>query len=229
MFPTDTSLLGMLTNELAANLALTLELLIVAVFAITGALVASRKQMDIFGFCLLGLVTGVGGGTIRELLLGTYPVFWVTDPAYVLVCITVSVLVFFCAHIPQSRLRLVLWLDAIGLSLVAVTGTDHSLNAGTSSIIAVVMGAITATAGGILRDLLGGDSPVILRREIYVTAAIVGASIFTTAEYLRVPHALAMLLGAGTCFAIRGMALHYRWSLPTYKPRPGRDPADLGL
>jgi uncharacterized membrane protein YeiH len=214
--------------ELASLASTVLDWVTVAVFAVTGALVASRKQMDIFGFCLLGLVTGIGGGTLREVLLGTYPLFWVEQPYYVIVCVVVSVIVFFTAHIPQSRFTLVLWLDAVGISLVCVTGANHSLIAGTGPTVAVVMGAITATAGGMIRDVLGGDSPVILRREIYVTAAIVGASVFVLAEMAGAPHIAAMMLGGTVCFVIRGLALYYRWSLPAYKARPGRDPADLG-
>lgn len=214
--------------QIADTAAMVLDWLTVAVFAVTGALVASRKQMDIFGFCLLGLVTGIGGGTLREVLLGTYPLFWVEQPAYVIVCVVVSCIVYFTAHLAQSRYVLVLWLDAVGLSLVCVTGANHSLLAGTGAVVAVVMGAITATAGGMIRDLLGGDSPVILRREVYVTAAIVGAAVFVAAETLGVPHVIAMVLGGAICFAIRGLAIVFRWSLPTYKPRPGRDPADLG-
>lgn len=214
--------------ELASLASTVLDWVTVAVFAVTGALVASRKQMDIFGFCLLGLVTGIGGGTLREVLLGTYPLFWVEQPYYVIVCVVVSVVVFFTAHIPQSRFTLLLWLDAVGISLVCVTGANHSLIAGTGPTVAVVMGAITATAGGMIRDVLGGDSPVILRREIYVTAAIIGASVFVLAEMAGAPHIAAMMLGGVVCFVIRGLALYYRWSLPAYKPRPGRDPADLG-
>ena len=89
----------------------------VIVFAITGALVASRKQMDLVGFALLGTVTGIGGGTIRDVVLGLLPVFWVREPAYLVTCVLVSCLVFFTAHIPQSRYRFLLWLDAVGLAL----------------------------------------------------------------------------------------------------------------
>src|SRR5215213_11725903 len=150
----------------------------VIVFAISGALVASRKQMDVVGFALLGTVTGIGGGTLRDLLLGQGPVFWVHEPAYLIVCVIVSSAVFVTAHIPQSRYRVLLWFDALGLALFAVTGAERGLLAGSGPVVAVTMGVITATFGGIIRDVLGNESPVVLSREVYVTAALIGATMF---------------------------------------------------
>ena len=133
-------------------------------FTITGALVASRKEMDVVGFIVLGTVTGIGGGTLRDVLLGL-PAFWIREPTYLITCAIVSVLVFFAAQFPQSRYRYLLWLDAIGLALFAVTGAERAYTEADAAV-AVAMGMITATFGGIIRDLLGGEGPVILRREI---------------------------------------------------------------
>ena len=124
---------------------LTTILAVLVVFAVTGALVASRKQMDIVGFALLGIVTGVGGGTLRDLLLGATPVFWVREPSSILVCAAVACVTFFTAHIPQSRYTLVLWLDALGLAVFAVTGAETALAAGASLPVACFMGVVTAT------------------------------------------------------------------------------------
>lgn len=194
----------------------------VAVFAITGALVASRKQMDIFGFALLGTVTGVGGGTVRDLLLGNLPVFWVKQPVYAAIALIVSAIVFFTAHIPESRYRLILWLDAVGLSLVCVIGAERGLASNAGAFIAVVMGVITAVFGGIIRDVLGGESPVILRREIYVIPALIGALTFVSLTGVGAPYSVAAGAGFLFCFSIRGLALYRGWSLPPYKSRPGR-------
>lgn len=194
----------------------------VVVFAITGALVASRKQMDIFGFALLGTVTGVGGGTVRDVLLGHLPVFWVKQPVYVAIALVVSAVVFFTAHIPESRYRLILWLDAVGLSLVCVIGADRGLGANAGAFIAVVMGVITAVFGGIIRDVLGGESPVILRREIYVIPALIGALTFVSFTGVGAPYPVAAATGFLLCFSVRGLALYHGWSLPPYKSRPGR-------
>lgn len=217
----------MLFEDAFTSFISVLDAIAVGVFAVTGALVASRKEMDIFGFALLGTVTGVGGGTVRDLLLGNVPVFWVENPAYAAIALTVSAFVFFTAHIPESRYRLLLWLDAVGLSLVCVIGADKGLIAGVGAFIAIVMGVITAVFGGIIRDVLGGESPVILRREIYVIPAILGAMTFVTMTSLGTSYPVAAMLGFALCFTVRGLALYYGWSLPPYKSRPGRRAGDV--
>jgi uncharacterized membrane protein YeiH len=191
----------------------------VAVFAVTGALVASRKQMDLVGFAFLGTVTGIGGGTVRDLVLGATPVFWVKEPAYLLVCVVASTLTFFVAHVPESRLRLLIWLDAIGMAMFSVLGAQMALGHG--PIVAATMGVVTATMGGVIRDILGGESPVILRREIYATAALAGTLAFLLADRW-LPREAALLLGFLTGFALRGVAMRRGWALPVYRPRPAR-------
>ena len=193
-----------------------------AVFAVTGALVASRKRMDIFGFILLGCVTGMGGGILRDVMLGALPVFWVCEPVYLAICVAVSAATFFLAHIPESRYRVLLWLDAAGLALFCVVGADRALVAGARPSIAVAMGVVSATFGGIIRDILGGESPLILRREIYVTAALAGAAAYVGLAALGVPGAIAACAGFAACFIIRALALHYGWSMPVYRARAGR-------
>jgi uncharacterized membrane protein YeiH len=213
---------------LLPTLATLLDLAGIAVFAVTGALVASRKQMDVFGFALLGTVTGIGGGTLRDLLLDR-TVFWVADPTSVVVCVVVSTIVFFTAHIPESRYRLLLWLDAIGLAAVAVRGAEIALEAGAGPVVAVVMGVITATFGGIIRDIIGGESPLVLRRDIYVTAALIGAAAYVGFAGAGMAEPVAAGLGFAAGFLTRGLAIRYRWSLPVYKPRRARTPEELGL
>ena len=202
------------------TVTMALDWLGVVAFAITGALVASRKEMDLVGFALLGTVTGIGGGTLRDVLLGS-PVFWVREPAYLVTCILVSGLVFFTAHIPQSRYRALLWLDAIGLALFAVAGAEKAALAGGNGIVAVAMGVITATFGGIICDLLGGEVPVILSREIYVSAALAGAAAFTLVMTFDAPRELGIGTGFAIGLLVRAAALHRGWSLPRYRPRPG--------
>lgn len=126
----------------------------VAVFAATGALAASRKQLDIIGYIFLASVTGIGGGTLRDVILGATPVFWVTNPVYLLVCGCMGLLVFFSAHMMESRYKFLVWLDAIGLSAYSVMGAAKGLAATGSPIVALVTGMLTATFGGILRDRL---------------------------------------------------------------------------
>ncbi len=129
----------------------------IAVFAATGALSASRKQMDIIGFLFLAIVTAVGGGTFRDLILGNLPVFWVVNPIYIMVCAGVGVLLFFTAHLLESRYVWLLWLDAIGLAAYCVIGAQKGLETSGSPTVAIVTGVLTAAFGGILRDLLTGS------------------------------------------------------------------------
>lgn len=199
----------------------------VAVFAATGALAASRKQLDPIGFLFLAAVTGIGGGTVRDIILGRLPVFWVLNPVYVLVCAGVAALVFFTAHLIESRYRLLLWLDAIGLAAYCVMGAAKGMAATGSPVVAVVTGVLTATFGGILRDVLSGDPSVLMRREIYVTAALLGAILFIAVHLSGAPLWVSALAGALSSLALRGGALYFGWNIPAYKSRPGR-PAEPG-
>ena len=198
----------------------------VAVFATTGALVASRKQMDIVGFALLGTATGIGGGTVRDALLGNHPVFWIVEPGYLVTCVLVSSATFFLAHIPQSRHALLLRFDGIGMAVFAVTGTETALLAGATPVVAIPMGVITATFGGMIRDVLGGESPLILRHEIYATAALIGAACFVVATVAGVAREAALISGFVLAAAIRMSSLRWNWSLPRYRPREERPPSE---
>ena len=198
----------------------------VAVFAATGALSASRKELDVIGFLFLAGVTGIGGGTLRDLILDV-PVFWVANPSYIVVCAAIAVLVYFTAHLLESRYKLLLWLDAIGLAAYGVFGAYKGLAVTGSPTVAVVMGMLTATFGGILRDLLAGEPSVLLRPEIYVTAALAGAATYTAASLAGLPLVLTALAAFVAAFIVRGGALRFGWSFPRYRSRPGRNPEDI--
>jgi uncharacterized membrane protein YeiH len=210
-----------------ARLVAALDLAAIALFAATGALVASRKQMDIFGFALLGTVAGIGGGTLRDILLGELPVFWVKRPEIIVVCVVAASVTFFTAHLVQSRYRLLLWLDAVGLAVYAVLGAEKALAVGAGPVVAIVMGVVTGTFGGIIRDVLGGEVPLLLRRDIYVTAALIGAATYVGADALALATPLGWAAGVAACFLVRALALVFGWSLPVYRPRPGRSPEEL--
>jgi uncharacterized membrane protein YeiH len=199
----------------------------VAVFAATGALAASRKQLDLIGFVFLAAVTGIGGGTFRDIVLGATPVFWVQNPNFILVCLAVAIIVYFTAHWLWSRYLVLIWLDAIGLSAYSVMGAAKGLAATGSPTVAVIMGTLTATFGGILRDLLAQEPSVLLRPEIYVTAALVGAAAFTLIMTVSGNIPLASLIGLTAAFVVRGGALRFGWTVPTYRARPGRDPDEM--
>ncbi|OYU48346.1 MAG: hypothetical protein CFE31_11945 [Rhizobiales bacterium PAR1] len=198
----------------------------IVVFAISGALVASRKEMDIIAFIFFGTVTAIGGGTFRDLVLGHVPVFWVKNPVYLVVCAGVSAATFFLAHIPYSRLRVLLWLDAAGMAVFCVLGAEAARDYG--FVVAVTCGVITAVVGGFIRDMLGAESPVIMRGEIYASAAFIGAAGFLLSSAV-LPRDIAVLVGIGAAFALRAFALRFGWRFPVYRPRPGRKPEELGL
>ena len=193
----------------------------VAVFAISGALVASRKCMDPVGFALIATVTAIGGGTLRDLLLGQTP-FWLHQPDYVGLCVVVALLVYFIAPHIEYRYRVLLWADAVGLSVFSVLGARLALESGFGLTVAIVMGLLTGTFGGLLRDVLCREIPLILRQEIYATAALCGALMYTLLAPLPLPYRTAELGGIATCFAVRALGLSRGLSLPAYRPRAGR-------
>lgn len=197
-----------------------IELMGVGVFALTGALVAARKSMDPFGFIMLGTVTGIGGGTLRDLLIGATPISWIFDPTAVLVCAAVSLTAFFTAHLFESasRTRILLWADAVGLALFAVSGTERGFAAGAPAVSAVLLGVVTATFGGIIRDVMAGDVPLVLKRDIYVTAALAGAVVFALTAAV-VPPPLPALFGFAVAFVTRGLAISHGLSMPQYGAR----------
>jgi uncharacterized membrane protein YeiH len=204
------------------NVLSLLDWLGIIVFSLAGALVASRNQMDLVGFVLLGTVTGIGGGTLRDLMLNIHPIFWIEHTQYVVVCAGVSVLTFFTAHLVQSRFGLILWLDAAGLALFAATGAERAIGAGAHPIVAVVMGMITACFGGIIRDTLSQERSIIFSYEIYVTAALAAATIFVALNSFGLGREIAVSSAFVIGLALRGGAIQYGWSLPRYRPYPPR-------
>jgi uncharacterized membrane protein YeiH len=196
------------------------ELLAVAVFALTGAIVAARNKMDPVAFVILATITGIGGGTIRDAVLAT-PAFWLSDPLDLLVCATVAILVFLSratfVELERQRgpLRVLPWADALGLALFAVAGTERALLAGAHPIAAVVLGTITASFGGIVRDVIIGKTTLIATREIYITAAFLAAVVYIVAFKLTGLGVAAALLGFAAGFGLRAGAIVFGWSLPT--------------
>ena len=190
----------------------------VAVFGATGALAAARRKHDIITFAFFAAITGVGGGTLRDLLIGA-PVFWVARPGYLVMCLVAAVAVWLLGR-RTWRMGLLLWLDAVGMAAYAVVGAAKALSLGVHPISAVVMGVLTACFGGVLRDILAGEPSVLLRREIYVTAALAGAGVFVTLASFGVDRLVAGGAGFVVALAIRGGALRFHWSLPGFPGSP---------
>ena len=195
----------------------------VAVFAATGALAGARLRQDLVTIAFFAAVTGVGGGTLRDLLIGA-PVFWVQVWRYVAVCIAAAVAVWFMGG-TGWRLRALLWLDAVGLGAYGVIGAAKAAAYGVPPLICIVMGALTACFGGVVRDLLAGQPSILLQREITVTAALVAATSFVGLQWLGLSVAVSAGVGVVPGFALRAGALAWGWSLPAFPAPPPKDPA----
>jgi uncharacterized membrane protein YeiH len=192
-----------------------LDYLGVAIFAVTGALVAARARQDFVTCAFFAGMTGMGGGTIRDLLIGA-PVFWIRQEWFVAVCLAATFAVWFLRtdRWPGKPLR---WLDAVGLSAYCAFGALKALSFGISPVPAMLMGVITATFGGVLRDMVAGQPSILLQREIYVTAAIAGSTLTVLLSVLAGLNGwLAGGAGAALALAIRAGAIARGWKLPIH-------------
>lgn len=195
----------------------------VTVFALTGALAAARDRHDIVTFWFFAVVTGVGGGTLRDLLIGA-PVFWVGDPAYLGIG-AVAALAVWIAGARLERAAALVWLDAVGLAAYAVIGASKALALGVDPFVSVAMGTLTACFGGVIRDVLAGQPSVLLKREISVSAALLAAGSFVMLSVLGVVPLWAGVIGALAGFILRAGAIHYGWRLLAFGERRGEGKA----
>ncbi len=192
------------------------DLIGVFVFGLSGALAAARRKMDIFGYVVLALLPAVGGGTVRDLILNT-SVFWVEQSIYIVVAVSAGLTVFFFSVKVGQRYNALKWADALGLSLFCVLGASKALSLTGDPVVAVTMGVVTAVVGGILRDVVCNEIPLILKREVYATAAFCGSVVYCLCVHFSVASILSLIVGGLCAFVIRALALIYRWSLPTGK------------
>jgi len=176
------------------------------VFAVSGALTAARHRMDVLGFVMIGTITGIGGGTTRDLLLGR-TVWWTQNPHELILCVVASLATFFWITTDISRRRAMAWSDALGLAAFGVVGCHIALQFGSPFIIAVFMGMVTATGGGVIRDVLTNTQPMILRGQLYATAALAGSLTYASLTYLALPEGVAELLAFLAAFALRAAAI----------------------
>ena len=187
----------------------------VAVFALSGALVAAAKRQTLVTFIFFAVVTGIGGGTARDLLIGA-PVFWIHENATILICVAAAVIVW----LVPVRLwpgRALLWLDAAGLAAYATYGAAKGLGYGVAPIPAIGMGVLTACLGGIIRDVLAGEPSILMRPELYVTAAALSSALTVVLILSGMPGMAGGAIAAAAGFALRGAAIARGWSLPPYE------------
>lgn len=202
-----------------------LEMLGVAVFATSGALAAGRKRLDLLGVIVISIVTAVGGGTLRDLLLGRHPVFWIADTTNIVVAVAAAALTLLYARVrapPRNSLAVA---DALGLALFSVGGAQVAEQAGLPNLIAVIMGTMTGVAGGVVRDVLTAEIPLILRQgELYASAAIAGTTLYLVLQSAGVGRDAAALAGMSTVAALRVAAVLWGLRLPVFQLRDGGGP-----
>jgi uncharacterized membrane protein YeiH len=184
--------------------------------AMTAALAAGRRRLDWFGVATLGCVTALGGGSIRDVVLGHYPLSWVAQPALLLLAAGAALATIPLARVVRRMPRTFLVLDALGLVVFTVIGCDVAVGLGVGTVVAVVCGLATGCTGGVMRDLLCGDVPLILRSELYATVALLTAGLYVGGLALGWPHDAVMLGAMCSGFALRMLAIRHAWRLPTF-------------
>jgi len=187
----------------------------IAVFAVSGALLAAEKKQTLVTFIFFAVVTGVGGGTLRDLLIGA-PVFWVHTNATLLICIGAALIVWLTSH-QRFAGQALLWFDAAGLAAYATYGAAKALAFGVAPVPAFAMGVLTACVGGIIRDVLAGEPSILMRPELYVTAAALAAGLLVGLTVLGFGGWIAVGLAFAAGFGLRGTAIARGWSLPAYR------------
>ena len=193
-----------------------LDILGTIAFAISGALVAMNKKMDPFGVFVIAFVTAVGGGTLRDILIGRQPVIWMTDITYVFLISTfVFIAIIFRKKLKYLQKSLFLF-DTIGLGIFTITGTEIGINAHFHPVISIALGTMTASFGGVIRDILCNEVPVLFRKEIYATACIFGSIAFIILHHLNIDQTIVYISTTFIVIGIRLVAVRYKLTLPTF-------------
>ena len=185
--------------------------------AMSGVLVATRLKMDPFGILVLAGVTAIGGGSVRDMLMGATPVFWINDNTYIyVILITVLISVLWLHHIQRFSVYLLPIIDAFGLATFTIVGAQKALAFGFSGIVAIVMGCVTGVAGGMIRDLLSGQIPFVLQKEIYATASILGATLYVVCSCFDLETIMVMAIAMSGTLLLRLSAIYWQLSLPIF-------------
>jgi uncharacterized membrane protein YeiH len=194
-----------------------LDLVGVAVFAVSGVLAARNRGLDLLGVIVIATITAIGGGTLRDLLLNRYPIFWITDAQYLTVIILSALLTVAYVRVRPPPGKALLVADAAGLALFALSGAQVAEAAQCPAIIVVLMGTLTGVAGGVLRDVITAQVPLILRRDIYATAAIVGVALYLLLQAFGLQRSAAFWTGMAVVIALRLLAIHWSLQLPVFR------------
>ncbi|KTC66742.1 inner membrane protein [Legionella birminghamensis] len=193
----------------------------IGIEAITGALSAGRKKMDFFGVIVIACITALGGGTVRDVLFDTYPLTWVTHPEYLLFTSACAFITILLADYLLRIMKIFLILDALGLSTFVIIGTQKILASGLSPLVAVISGMLTGICGGMLRDILCNDIPLVLRKELYAMIALAGGLLFIVLDHFKVPTNINILITFISIFTSRLLAIFYHIEMPKFVMKNG--------
>lgn len=188
----------------------------ICVEAITGAIAAGRKKMDFFGVIMIASITALGGGTVRDILFNTHPMTWVAHPKYLIYTSACAFMTIFIAHSLVRIMKVFLILDALGLAAFVVIGTQKILTAGFPISVAIISGMITGISGGMLRDILCNDIPLVLRKEMYAVIALAGAVFFIMLRHFQVPHDVNVIVTLISIFSVRLLAIFFHIEIPKF-------------
>jgi uncharacterized membrane protein YeiH len=186
-------------------------------FAISGALVAARHRLDWVGFVFMACITGIGGGTLRDTILDV-PVFWLEDYHTIIICSVSAIVTYFATRHISKRSKALLWADALGMALFTTLGAQKALSLGMNIPVVIIMGVFSACLGGIIRDVIVNDVPVVFQREIYITASLLGALTYALIYvYTPIGEGVALIMGGAVAFVIRALAITQNLSMPAHK------------
>lgn len=194
-----------------------LDLFGTLVFAISGTLSAANKKLDLFGAYFTGFITAIGGGTLRDVILGNFPVSWISDINYLIVISTGVILTFLFKNYIMTLKRTLFLFDTIGIGVFTIIGIEKSLNMGIHPFLSIIMGLFSAVMGGVIRDTLCNDIPLIFRKEIYATACLVGGVLFITLNFIGVESSLNQFITIASIIIIRIICIRFKVSLPVLK------------
>jgi uncharacterized membrane protein YeiH len=194
----------------------TIFLVAITAEAMSGAIMGMRREMDLFGICLIGTVTGLGGGTVRDVLLGHYPLTWIENPEYLTFTVGAAIVTAFIARFLHRLRQVFLLVDGLGLVAFTIIGCNVGLDMDAHPSIAVLAGVITGIFGGLLRDVLCNEVPLVLRRDLYATVALFTGVLYISLLWLQISPSIASLIALGAGFLFRVLAIRYRWGLPSF-------------
>ncbi|MBY5922531.1 trimeric intracellular cation channel family protein [Ferrimonas balearica] len=184
--------------------------------AMTGALAAGRRQMDLFGVVMVGCATAIGGGTVRDLLIGNYPLVWIENVEYLVAIAGAALLTVAIAPVMRYLSRLFLAIDALGLAVFSVIGAQKTLALGLDPLVAIVMGVVTGVFGGIIRDIFCQEIPLVFRKELYAIISLITAGLYVVLDHFKVDTGLSLVVCLALGFLFRMLAIRRHWTMPTF-------------